>query len=261
MHDTHPRREQYASDRQALAATLRTSADLVESAARSVSPTGLAGWYVPPLGDYLVLGGGENRQASIVAWAHSPELAAYLALWSPLVALTTAYMLRQVAHEIDSYNEFHRLPPPLARSLEKRAVWAGELAGHFLRSLNVSTPNPSIPAPSAGPDRALAEVVNKLHGELAELPEGIHAFAHDVFAILRGLRPKDAKDTVHGNLLDSLPSSRVARMLEGILSAWVSAAPLTVTTMGTRERTQVIEPTVQPLADAARRFLDGGYAR
>lgn len=257
MHDRQPDREQHASDREALAATLRTGADLVESAARSVSPTGLAGWYVPPLSDYLVLGGGENRAPSVVARTKTPELAAFLALWSPLAGVTMAYMLRQVAHEIESYDECHRLPPPLARSFEKRAVWAGELAGHFLRSLNVRTSIPLI----ENPQHALAAAVEKLRGDVAELPPGIHAFARDVFAILNGADPATAIQI--GGLRDTMPAGLVARMLECILHAWLPTAPITYTVSGSTEQHQVPDPdpAVQPLAGAAQRYVDGGYAR
>ncbi|MBD0734027.1 hypothetical protein BGM09_00950 [Streptomyces sp. CBMA29] len=71
-----------------------------------------------------------------MATTQTAALAAYLALWGPITGLTVAFMLRQTATEIELTHTYaaEGLPPELLRSLEKRRVWADELAEHFMRS-------------------------------------------------------------------------------------------------------------------------------
>lgn len=117
--------------------------------------------------------------------------------------------------------------------------------------------NSEIP-PAADHQAILSGVVEKLRGDVENLPGGVLAFAHDVFAILRGTRPADAVDAAHQGLLGTLPVGRIAKMLECILSAWVSPPPATFAVAPTHT---AAEPALQPLAGVSQRFLDGGYAR
>jgi hypothetical protein len=104
----------------ALAALLRHAGDVLEPMARAAAPGGQLGL--------------STNLNGLVANRNSPAVAEYLSLWTPVAGVTVAYMLRQVAREIDFHDQWTPLPPELRRLAEKRVVWAGELAGHVLRS-------------------------------------------------------------------------------------------------------------------------------
>lgn len=135
MPDMSPMREDLL-DLVTLTERVRRAADHVEQLSRAVAPGPLTEWNVTTRSVRSVRG--DERPAFVVVpHTESPDLVQYLSLWSPVVGVTTAYMLRQVAREIEirhSYDKMHCQPPNDQRSFEKRVVWAGDQAGNFLRS-------------------------------------------------------------------------------------------------------------------------------
>lgn len=117
----------------ALAEQLRRAADVLETKARAAAPHGMLEWRAAPDDRHRVVIPQDSAHP-FVAYAVSPEITEYISVWSPPTGVTIAYMLRQVARELDSYDHLHCLPPDLRRLAEKRAVWAGEIAGCVLRS-------------------------------------------------------------------------------------------------------------------------------
>jgi hypothetical protein len=145
MHAHGPERDTIEIDPADLVRHLRMGADRAERIARAAATHGLFPWHAEPCDDFAT-----GQCACIVAYdtlepmlagaspyvahAETPQLAEYIAMLPPVVIVMLAHILRQVAHEIESYDEYHQLSPGFRRALEKRAVLAGELAGYFLRS-------------------------------------------------------------------------------------------------------------------------------
>lgn len=125
---------------------LRAAADEVEERARTAAPplAGLGPWHAAAC-DNLVTGrcacivaattvtGSGTPVTEYVADAETPQLAAYMTLWPPVVGLTVAYMLRSVAREAETYDACQSLSPYMQWVMQKRLTWAGELADQFLR--------------------------------------------------------------------------------------------------------------------------------
>jgi hypothetical protein len=118
-----------------------------------------------------------------------------------------------------------------------------------------------IPPSPEGPHIDIAKAVKALRGSLEAAPEGVNDFARHVLAILAGLRFDHAGDQLRKSPLGKLPVVKIAQVLACILDVW-TAPPGTVTVIGAKRRTVPIpDPTAESLAEAARRYLSGGYVR